>query len=125
MVWQRQTVRHYAKRRAKFDRNQKYMQWNFRNEKTIEYRAWHLRGITTWEEFKNMWEIFFTTLKECMETELKKDKPFYSKRRFISKDVQKTTTIHTTTNVKYVKTRSFTARKRKIKSFSDLERRKY
>jgi hypothetical protein len=58
----------------------RYCEWNLSMKNNrIEYRGFHLHGIEDWDNFKKIYSLLFSAIKEVICAEFAKDKPFKSK----------------------------------------------
>jgi hypothetical protein len=70
--------RSFAKR-MNIRNSSRYHEFNTNNNKTVEYRSLHLRGIQTWSELFKFYSIVTSVTDELFNTEFNKDKPFVDK----------------------------------------------
>lgn len=67
--------RTFAKR-MNIRNSSRYHEFNTNNNKTVEYRSLHLRGIQTWSELFKFYSIVTSVTDELFNNEFNKDKPF-------------------------------------------------
>lgn len=79
--------RRYAKAQNDdvIDRYTREMDWNFTNrgQRTIEFRAFTLRGVETWDELYKLFKIAFTTISKVLSDEINKEKAFESEVKHV------------------------------------------
>lgn len=69
--------RRYARRMTtRTSSSQRYTEFNTTNNKTIEYRSLHLRGIETWTQLFKFYEIVTSVTDTEFNTQFNSEKPF-------------------------------------------------
>ena len=90
-IWSKHFYRpRYAAEMKKLEYDNRYLEWNLSlsDDNRIEFRSFHLRGITTWKDFYKMFEILFKTLNNIFSKELKKERAFEDTREFRQSEIE-------------------------------------